>query len=215
MPNSAFHEVDFPTDIAFGTSGGPRRRTEIVALASGHEQRNARWSSSIRSYDAGYGVKSLDDLHKVIAFFEARGGALFGFRFRDHTDSKSGLPLSEPTETDQTIGTGDGATASFQLVKTYGDAAASHVRVVRKPVPGTVRVAVNGALQDGGTHYSVDHATGLVTFQSAHIPAGGTSITVGYMFDVPVRFDIDQITINIASFKAGNLPSIPLREILL
>jgi uncharacterized protein (TIGR02217 family) len=88
----AFYEVRFPTAIAFGSSGGPERKTEIVALASGFEERNAVWANSRRRYDAGYGVKSLDDVHTVIAFFEARMGRLHGFRFKDFSDFKSCAP---------------------------------------------------------------------------------------------------------------------------
>ena len=66
----AFHEVRFPAGISLGSSGGPERRTEIVALGSGAEERNSRWADSKRRYDAGYGVKTLDDLNGIIGFFE-------------------------------------------------------------------------------------------------------------------------------------------------
>lgn len=71
----AFHDVRFPTSVSLGASGGPERRTEIVVLGSGHEERNSRWADSKRSYNAGYGIKSVDDLHAVIAFFEERNEA--------------------------------------------------------------------------------------------------------------------------------------------
>ena len=57
-----FHEVRFPTEISRGAVGGPERRTDVVVLGSGHEERNSRWADSRRSYNAGYGVKSLDEL---------------------------------------------------------------------------------------------------------------------------------------------------------
>ncbi|MFX7866418.1 DUF2460 domain-containing protein, partial [Acinetobacter baumannii] len=57
-----FHEIRFPTAISRASQGGPERRTDVVTLGSGYEERNARWADSRRSYDAGYGVKSLDDL---------------------------------------------------------------------------------------------------------------------------------------------------------
>ncbi len=81
----SFHEIQFPTAIAFHSTGGPARKTEIVTLGSGYEERNAVWANSRRRYDVGYGVKTLDDLHAVIAFFEARMGRLLrlplqGFR---------------------------------------------------------------------------------------------------------------------------------------
>src|SRR5215212_5640324 len=130
----AFHEILFPLDIALKSAGGPERRTEIVALGSGREERNARWAHSRRRYDAGYGVKTLDALQDVVAFFEERRGRLHGFRWRDrldHASSAPGLPLSP---LDQGIGIGDGVTASFQLMKTYGSAFAPYQRPIAKPV---------------------------------------------------------------------------------
>ncbi len=121
----AFHEVRFPLRLALGATGGPVRRTDIVNLSNGREQRNQRWRDSRRSYDAGSGVKSLADLYAVLEFFEARGGQLYGFRFRDPVDWKSGAPGETISATDQMIGTGDGTTATFQLVKTYADSGGS------------------------------------------------------------------------------------------
>jgi uncharacterized protein (TIGR02217 family) len=207
----SFHEIRFPTDIAFHSSGGPERKTEIVTLGSGRETRNARWAESRRRYDAGYGVKSLADLYAVIAFFEERRGRLHGFRWRDRTDDSSGPPGAEPTPLDQAIGIGDGATASFPLIKTYGSAFSPYVRTIAKPVAGSVRVAVGG-VEVTGSHWSIDPATGLVTFASGHIPAAGAAITAGYRFDVPVRFDSDTLSIDLAAFEAGEIPSIPLVE---
>src|SRR5262245_64460923 len=110
-----FHEIRFPTAIAFGARGGPERRTEIVTLGSGHEERNARWADSRRRYNAGYGVRSLDDLHAVVAFFEERRGRLYGFRWRDRIDFKSSAPGAAVTPLDQALGVGNGVTAAFQL----------------------------------------------------------------------------------------------------
>ena len=92
----SFHEMRFPTEIARGAQGGPERRTDVVVLGSGFEERNARWADSRRAYNAGYGVKSLDDLYAVIAFFEERRGRLYGFRWRDHADFKSCAPGADP-----------------------------------------------------------------------------------------------------------------------
>ena len=111
---------------------------------------------------------------------------------------------------DQAIGTGDGATTAFQLMKTYISGPASWVRKIAKPVDGTVRVAVAGVEQTSGI--IIDATTGLVTFASA--PAAGAAITAGYEFDTPVRFDTDALSINLASFAAGEIPSIPIVEVL-
>lgn len=210
-----FHEVRFPTEIAFGSSGGPERRTEIVTLASGHEERNTRWADSRRRYDAGYGIRSLDDLHAVIAFFEERRGRLYGFRWRDRIDFKSCPPGTVVTPTDQTIGAGDGTTATFQLAKRYGALHAPYSRTIRKPASGTVRVAVDSVEKTQGSDWSCDLTTGIVTFQSGAIPGNGTAVTAGFEFDVPVRFDIDRLEINLTSFAAGDIPALPLVEVRL
>jgi len=206
-----FHEIRFPTAIAFHSSGGPQRKTEIVTLGSGFEERNAVWANSRRSYDAGYGVKTLDGIHAVIAFFEARMGRLYGFRFKDFSDFKSCSPGAAVTPADQAIGTGNGTTTTFQLAKTYTSGAASWQRTIKKPVSATVRVAKAGAEQMSG--WSVDTTTGIVTFAAA--PAGGAAITAGFEFDTPVRFDTDSLAINLANFAAGEIPSIPIVEILI
>lgn len=210
-----FHEVRFPTEIAFGSTGGPERRTEIVTLGSGHEERNSRWADSRRRYNAGYGIRSLDDLHAVIAFFEERRGRLCGFRWRDRIDYKSGAPGSAVTPGDQALGVGDGATATFQLVKRYGALHAPWTRTIRKPVAGSARVAVDGVEKAEGADWTYDLATGLVTFASGAVPAAGKAVTAGFEFDVPVRFDTDHLDINLTSFAAGDIPAIPLVEIRL
>jgi uncharacterized protein (TIGR02217 family) len=206
-----FHEIRFPTAIAFGATGGPERRTEIVALGSSHEERNSRWADSRRRYDAGYGIRSLDDLHAVIAFFEERRGKLYGFRWRDRIDCKSCAPEGTPVAADQAIGEGDGETTAFQLAKTYGADYAPYVRTVRKPVNGSVLIAVDGTPMVSG--WTCDPATGIVTFDVA--PGEGAAITAGFEFDVPVRFDTDRLDINLTSFAAGDIPSIPLVEVRL
>src|SRR5712691_3604270 len=135
----AFHEVLFPLDIALKSAGGPERKTEIVALGSGREERNARWAHSRRRYDAGYGVKTFTELSAVVAFFEERRGRLHGFRWRDRLDHSSAAPGASVTPLDQVIGTGDGATVSFHLVKTYGSVHAPYSRPIVKPADGSVR----------------------------------------------------------------------------
>lgn len=210
---NGFHEVRFPLRVALGSSGGPVRRTDIVNLSNGREQRNQRWRDSRRSYDAGSGVRSLADLYAVLEFFEARRGQLYGFRFRDPVDWASCPPGGTVAATDQIIGTGDGVTAAFQLVKTYQDAGCGWTRRIVKPVQGTVLVSVDGVAVSGAA-YSVDVATGMVNFAAGHVPGSGALIEAGYEFDVPVRFDIDRIDVNLAHFDAGRIPTIPLTEIL-
>lgn len=208
----SFHEVLFPTAISRGATGGPERRTDVVVLGSGAEERNARWADSRRSYNAGYGMRSLDDLHAVVQFFEERRGRLYGFRWRDHTDYKSCAPQATPSATDQDIGTGDGATATFDLAKTYGASFAPWQRRIAKPVDGSVLIAVDGTAMAPST-YIVDTATGRLTFLAGHIPAAGAAVTAGYLFDVPVRFDTDRLEINLAGFQHGAIPNVPVIEV--
>ena len=209
----AFHEVLFPLDIALRSSGGPERRTDIVTLGSGREERNARWAHSRRRYDAGYGVRDLDALAAVVAFYEERRGQLYGFRWLDRLDHASCAPDATPSATDQMIGTGDGTTSVFALTKTYGAVFAPYQRTIAKPVAGSVLVAVAGTALTEGVHFSCDTTTGLVTFLSGHIPAAGQTVTAGFLFDVPVRFDTDYLEVDLSAFAAGQIPKIPLVEI--
>ena len=205
----AFHEVRFPDNISRGARGGPERRTQIVELASGDEERNASWANSRRRYDVAYGIRRADDLAAVVAFFEARNGRLHGFRFKDWADFKSSLPSQTPGPSDQPIGTGNGSATLFQLTKRYTSGAQSWTRTIAKPVAGTVTIALNGTPQASG--WSVSTATGLITFTTA--PAAGMAITAGFEFDVPVRFDADVLDVTLDLERLGSITSIPLVEI--
>ncbi len=210
---NGFHEVRFPLRLSLSTSGGPVRRTDIVNLSNGRESRNSRWRDARRSYDAGSGLRSVADLYEVLEFFEARGGELYGFRFRDPVDWTSGRPGMPVSPTDQPIGTGDGVTANFALTKTYGDAAAASLRRIFKPVAGSVVVAIDG-VQRPDNAFACDPATGIVAFAPGQIPPPGAVISTGYEFDVPVRFATGRIDINLSAFNAGRIPTIPLTEIV-
>ena len=211
----AFLDQVFPRDIAAGVVGGPERRVDIVALASGEEERNARWKNSRRSYDAGFGIRSVDDLATVIAFFEETGGPLHSFRFRDWSDFSSAASAdTSPAATDQTLGTGNGVTTEFQLVKIYGSLN-PYMREITKPVAGSVLVALDGAAQGAG--WSVNNLTGEISFLSP--PDPGVVVTAGFFFDVPVRFDTQSIATDMAFFSesegrgVGSIPEIQLVEV--
>jgi uncharacterized protein (TIGR02217 family) len=210
--SNGFHEVRLPLRLSLGASGGPGRRTDIVALSNGGETRNARWADARRRYDVGTGLRGLDDLYRLLEFFEARRGQLYGFRFRDPVDHASAGHGQAITPIDQLIGAGDGVATLFELTKTYADAGGTTVRRIEKPVEGSVVIAVDGAPLDTGD-YTVDAAAGLVTIAPGAAPASGAQVTAGYEFDIPVRFDIDRIDISLAAFKAGSVPTVPLVEI--
>jgi uncharacterized protein (TIGR02217 family) len=200
----SFHEVRLPARLAFGSTGGVERRTEVVTLASGFERRSTPWAHGRRRYLIGAGVRSLDDAAALVAFFEGRRGRLHGFRFRDFADFKSCAPSGAASPSDQPLGVGDGETAAFALTKTYADLA----RPIAKPVQGTVRVAVDGVET---TAFTVDAATGLVTFDTP--PEAGAVLTAGFEFDTPVRFDTDRIDVTLESFEAGRVVAVPLVEL--
>ncbi|WP_419953356.1 phage distal tail protein, Rcc01695 family [Methylobacterium sp.] len=206
-----FHEVRFPLDVALRGSGGPSRLTEIVTLASGREHRNSRWADSRRRYDAGLGIRTLDALHAVLAFFEERRGRLYGFRYRDRIDHRSGPPSQAVGPGDQPLGLGDGATRVFALAKTYGTGPLPYRRLIAKPVAETVRVAVAG-VERPPSSFTCDGTTGLVTLATA--PAAGAPVTAGFWFDVPVRFDTDDLSVDLQAFSAGEIPNVPLIEIV-
>ncbi|SDG15150.1 DUF2460 domain-containing protein [Rhodobacter capsulatus] len=205
----AFHEVRFPDNISRGARGGPERRTQIVELSNGAEERNASWANSRRRYDVAYGIRRADDLATVVAFFEARNGRLHGFRFKDWADFKSCLPSQTPSPTDQPIGAGNGSATLFQLNKRYTSGAQSWTRAITKPVAGTVTIALNDTPQASG--WSVSTTSGLITFTTA--PAVGVAITAGFEFDVPVRFDTDALDVTLDLERLGSITSIPLVEI--
>ncbi len=194
---SAFHDVRLPLRFALGAMGGIERRTQIVALASGRETRNGVWAGSKRSWDLAGAVQRTKDVAALTAFFEARGGRLHGFRFRDPLDHAA---------TGGVLGAGDGEMTGFQLVKRVGEAA----RPITKPVDGSVRVFRDGVGVTSG--WQVDLQSGFVTFETA--PGAGEIISADFTFDVPVRFDTDRLETRLDGFGTASLVSVPLIEII-
>lgn len=207
----SFHEVRFPASLSFGSVGGPERRTDVVTLANGFEERNTPWAHSRRRYDAGLGMRSLDDVETLISFFEARRGQMYGFRWKDWSDFKSGRALADVHFRDQEIGIGDGVTREFALTKTYRSGSFFYARPVLKPVEGSVRLGVEQDELFEAVDFEVDLATGKVTLAEA--PSAGQEVTAGFEFDVPVRFDTDRIQTSVASFQAGDVPNVPVVEV--
>ena len=207
---TAFHEVSMALPFALGASGGLERRVDIVTLGSGAEVRNTPWAHGRRRYDIGGAVRTLDHMHQLIGFFEARRGKLHGFRFRDPFDFKSCAPSATPAATDQMLGEGDGARVSFALHKAYGEAAMADWRPILKPVAGSVQVAVDGATLPNDA-FSVANESGVVTLDAA--PAVGAVVSAGFLFDTPVRFDLDRLDLALDGFGAGHAIAIPLVEI--
>ena len=207
----AFHDVRFPVNVSLGSLGGPERRTEIVTTANGFEERNSPWAHSRRRYDAGVGMRSLDDVAEVIAFFEARMGRLHAFRWKDWADYKSCLPSAKTTDVDQELGRGDGSTRRFQLVKAYRSGGHAYSRPIRKPVSGTVTVRIGSLAGVEDLDWMIDTSTGEVELATA--PGPGVIVSAGYEFDVPVRFDADAIQTSVSGFGSGDVPDVPLVEV--
>ena len=206
----SFHEVRLPARLAFGSTGGVERRTEIVTLGSGFERRSTPWAQGRRRYLIGANLRSLDDMAALTGFFEARRGRLYGFRFRDFADCKSCAPGAAVGPLDQALGEGDGARTAFPLIKRYGDGEDALERRIAKPVEGTVRLAIDGAeLAPAG--FGVDPTTGVVTLDAP--PDAGAVVTAGFEFDTPVRFDADRIEVTLESFDAGRMAAVPLIEV--
>lgn len=207
----AFHEIRFPASLSFGSLGGPQRKTDVVTLANGFEERNTPWAHSRRVYDAGLGMRSIDDLQRLIGFFEARMGQMHAFRWKDWADYKSGTTSAEVAFTDQSIGFGDGEKSDFQILKVYRSGEQSYGRPIMKPVVGTVHVGVEQDEYQEGVDYTLDATTGVIKF--SHPPDLGSEIFAGYEFDVPVRFDTDRILTSVANFQAGQVPNVPVIEV--
>lgn len=199
-----FDDVRLPARLAFGSTGGVERRTEITTLASGYERRTTPWAMGRRRYLIGAGLRSLDDMAALTAFFEARQGRLRGFRFKDFADFKSCVPSGDVTPMDQVIGAGDGVKTRFALGKAYGGV----WRQITKPHADTVVVAVNGQASEG---VQVDAEAGTVTLSQA--PVAGAVVTAGFWFDVPVRFDTDRLEVTLETFDAGRMAAVPLIEL--
>lgn len=197
-----FAEIRFPEDISYGSSGGPQYSTDIVMTAAGHERRNANWGQARARYNVAHGVKTQQQLDVLIAFFRARKGRATGFRFKDWSDYSA---------TNQPLGTGDGGTATFQLVKHYISGDEVESRIIRKPVAGSVRIYRNGAEMEAGI--SVDMANGRVEF--ANPPEEGAVISADFEFDVPVRFDSDALSARLDNYGAYSWADIPLVELRL
>jgi uncharacterized protein (TIGR02217 family) len=196
----AFHEVQFPNDIAYGATGGPEFATSVVATASGFEQRNINWSAARGRWDVASGLKKQTQLDTLVAFFRARKGRAHGFRFKDWTDFKA---------TAQALGTGNGTITTFQLIRTYSSGGATDVRTITKPVAGTVKVYLAGVQQMSG--WSVNTTTGIITFSTP--PANGVAVSADYEFDVPVRFDTDRMAVTIEQINLHQWSGIPIIEI--
>ena len=205
-----FHEIRFPANLSFGSVGGPERRTEVVTLANGFEERNTPWAHSRRRYDAGLGMRSLDDIETLIAFLRGAARAVARLPLEGLVGLQELRALARAGFPRLRDRAGDGQTRDFPIVKLYrsGDQLCAPDRQA-----GRGQRAGRGRWQRlvAGAHFEADATTGTITFTDA--PAPGAEVSAGFEFDVPVRFDTDSIQTSVASFKAGDAPSVPVVEI--
>lgn len=202
-----FDDVPYPLALGRDATVSPEFSTSVTVTASGHERRSTLWSDARLRFDVGPGIRSEAELATLIAFFRARRGAARGFRLADPYDFSSNAMVGTPTMLDQIIGTGDGLTATYRLVKNYGGADDPQTRPITRPRPDSIVISVDGVPE---TDWTLG-ADGTILFDNAPLP--GATIRAGFLFDVPVRFAEDRLDISGASFAAGEAPSVPLIEI--
>jgi uncharacterized protein (TIGR02217 family) len=190
----AFDDVMFPLALGREAEVIPGFSTEVTTSAGGRETRTAAWAEARTRYDVGPGVRSEGDMAALLAFFRARMGPARAFRLRDPFDSRG---------VDEAIGTGDGNTRSFALVKRYGAA----TRRITRPASGSVTVSVGGASTTGFALAPL----GVVTLDVA--PPAGAVVRASFTFHVPVRFAEDRLSVQRTTFLAGAAPSVPLVEV--
>jgi uncharacterized protein (TIGR02217 family) len=195
-----FHDVRFPADISYGSSGGPEYSTDVVVLASGHEQRNINWSNPRARFNVAHGVKTASQLAELIAFFRARQGRAHTFRFKDWSDFQA---------VNQTLGTGTGSQTTFQMIKSYTSGATTVTRTITNPVNGSAAVYLNGVLQSSG--FTINYTTGIITFTSA--PGSGVVVKADCDFDLPTRFDTDRLSTRLDDYGVFSLTDIPVIEV--
>ena len=212
-------EIRFPVDLSYGSTGGPGYSTDISATKSGHETALLEWSQARHQYQASFGPRTQAQLEQVLALFHAVRGRGYGFRFKDWADFRSGAKEAEPTATDQTLGTGDGATLTFQLQKTYSYSGETYARTITKPVSGTTLVSIQDVTDP---RWTVSTVTGIVTF-SADITKTINAITqaaqgkitftashglsVGHTFNVSSVVGMTQINGNRVTVTAIDSPT--------
>lgn len=132
----------------------PRWSTTVKRSVGGREYRSANWSYPLYEYKLNFEVLrqdgTLQEYEQMLGFINARQGSFDTFLYRDTWDREA---------TAQVFAVADGATAQFQLVRSFGG--------VVEPVYGIVtapQIYVDGVLQSSGVSVS---AEGVVTFTSA------------------------------------------------
>lgn len=202
----------FPTGIGFGSIATSNWNKRRVVTPAGYAQVNQLFDQALMRFDVSSGVKSLDDCHELIRFFNVMQANDAVVLFTDKTDFKSCAPQQVVSATDSHIGTGDGADVTFQLSKRYSAGGLNYDRRITRPVAGTVKVAVAGVEKTIGSDFTVNTTTGLVTMSTP--PANLAEVTAGFHFYVPVDFVDSSLDWVLEKFIAGSLGNIILEEVV-
>lgn len=197
-----FHNVRFPEDVSWGSSGGPRFKTQVYESFRGFEKRNIDWAQPMMEFDVQYGIKTDVQMLRVLEFFNARQGRAHGFRFKHWPNYRI---QNGP------IATGDGVSTRLPLWKFYGFQGARMYKRLRKIVPGSVvnvGVGAVGGLTEG-VDFNIDYDAGEIALNFA--PGYGFPVYAENLeFDEPVRFDTDSLQAIIDGFNNQSLSSLPL-----
>jgi uncharacterized protein (TIGR02217 family) len=209
----AFHDVTLPDDFQYGSTAGAGFSTIVQQTASGHEIRVARQSQAVHRMSLRTELQSAGQAKVLKAFALARRGSLHAFKIKDWSDyTSAGDGESAATALDQVIGSGNGTTTTFQLVKRYETTGPNpYIRTITLPISGTVVAAIDGITT---TAFTVS-GTGQIVFSTA--PGNGTVVTAGFQFHVPVRFtlDVDRWTrLQADAFNVWSLPTLDVQEVL-
>lgn len=188
--------------ISYGSSGGPTFKTFVFRGDSGREGLVAGWEKVKARYDLQYAMRDMADYDAVRNMFYNCRGRARGFRFKDHSDY---IATDEPC-----LGAVDGVNTTFKLQKRYTSGALTFDRRIFKPVAGTLSVKKNGS---NAGFSAFDTTTGSFTIVGT--PTGGDVITATFQFDIPVRFDTDQMSVSREGHELLTWGSIPLVEIIL
>ena len=184
MSNLMFPKI---RGLTWSLTKTPTFSTEVQESLAGREVRVQNFQNPIWEFTLSYEYLLNDPavrdengqtpLETLVGFFLARGG-----QFDDFLLNESDLTgrLEDSVCSGQPIGTGDGSTTSFQLVRNIG----GFLEAVQNPMNQTATVYVNGVAKTQGADYTL--ASGLVTFTAA--PAAGASITADFIMLHRVRF---------------------------
>ena len=200
-----------PPSIERGAIGGPEFKNVVQSAAAGTERRVRQWAQCRARYDIAYGLLNSGDpignYQAILHLFYAHFGMLHPFRFKPWDDFQASNEL---------LGTGDGSTTEFQLLKTYDPSlillsvagSLYYVRLIVLPVASSLVMTLDGAPT---TAYTLGDG-GMITFTSA--PTAGQIIRWSGEFDLPMRFNTDYLPITMDVNEIAQIQSIPIVEVL-